>query len=213
MKTIFVYGDSNTWGYVPGEGTRFPLEQRWTNIASKKLGPDYTFVVEALNGRTTVFDDPYSPYRNGSYAFSMLLHSHYPIDLVVLMLGSNDLKDFFHNTPQSISWGVTTLVKLVKGFEWGPNGKDPKILILAPPLVEAGDQAQTPFDLREFTGAHEKSKELAREYKKVALENDCYFLDTAPIAHPSPIDGLHLTVESNKALGEWIAGEIAKLDF
>jgi lysophospholipase L1-like esterase len=213
MKTILVYGDSNTWGYVPGKGTRFPFEQRWTSIAAEKLGPAYTVVVEALYGRTTAFNDPFSTYRNGRFAFSMLLHSHHPIDLLVLMLGSNDLKEYFHNTPQTIAWGVVSLIKLVKGFEWGPGGRDPKILILAPPALEAGDQTQATFDLREFAGAHAKSRELAGEYKKIALENDCYFLDTAPIAHTSPIDGLHLTVEANKALGEWIAEEIGKLDF
>jgi lysophospholipase L1-like esterase len=218
MKTILFYGDSNTWGYAPGAGTRFPYEQRWTSIVRKKLGPDYDVVVEALNGRTTAFDDPFMPERNGHFAFTMLMDSHHPIDLLVFMLGSNDTKEFFHNTGKSIGWGILSLVELARGKGWGPvaadgSAGDPRILILSPPAIVSGEQRKVSFDLRQFTGSQATVAELSREYQKIASENDCYFLDTAPVAKPSPIDGLHLTVESNAALGEWLGGEIVKLKF
>jgi lysophospholipase L1-like esterase len=213
MKTVFFYGDSYTWGYDPGKGTRFPYEQRWTSIVREKLGRDYTVIVEALNGRTTAFDDPFCSYRNGQFAFPMLLDSHHPIDLLVIMLGSNDCKEHLHNRPTAISWGMRSLVELARGKGYGPDGNDPAILILAPPAMIPGDQGRANFDLREFDGAAAKASELAKEYKKIAAENNCFFLDTAPAAPPSPIDGLHLSVESNKTLGEWIAPEILKLPF
>ncbi|MDR0403609.1 MAG: SGNH/GDSL hydrolase family protein [Treponema sp.] len=213
MKTILFYGDSNTWGYVPGAGTRFPYERRWTSIVRKKLGPDYDVIVEALNGRTTVFDDPLRSARNGQFAFSVILESHAPINLLVIMLGSNDCKEHLHNRAVTIARGMRSLVELARGKGFGPDGGDPKILILSPPLITKGDQRRANFDLREFTGAQAIAAELSREYQKIAAENACYFLDTAPIAKPSPIDGLHLTVESNAALGEWIGGEIVKLEF
>jgi lysophospholipase L1-like esterase len=148
----------------------------------------------------------------------MLMDSHHPIDLLVIMLGSNDCKEHFHNTGKSIAWGMRGLVELARGKGWGPvaadgSAGDPKILILSPPYIFSGDQAKASFDLREFTGSQAIAAELSREYQKIAAENDCYFLDIAPIAKPSPIDGLHLTVESNAALGEWLSGEIVKLEF
>jgi lysophospholipase L1-like esterase len=218
MKTILFYGDSNTWGYVAGAGTRFPYEQRWTSIVRKKLGPEYDVVVEGLNGRTTAFEDPFSPNRNGRFDFDMLMDSHHPINLLVIMLGSNDTKEFFHNTGKSIGWGMLSLVELARGKGWGPvaadgSAGDPKILILSPAAITSGDQSKVSFDLRQFTDSRPILAELSREYQKIAAENDCYFLDVAPIAKPSPVDGLHLTVESNAALGEWLAGEIVKLEF
>ncbi|MDR2048662.1 MAG: SGNH/GDSL hydrolase family protein [Treponema sp.] len=213
MKTILFYGDSNTWGYVPGAGTRFPYEQRWTSIVRKKLGPDYDVIVEALNGRTTAFDDPVCPLRNGQFAFSLILESHAPVNLLVIMLGSNDCKERLHNRPATIAWGMRSLVELARGKGFGPSGRDPKILILSPPSMTEGDQSRANFDLREFTGSQAIAAGLSPEYRKIAAENGCYFLDTAPIAKPSPIDGLHLTVEANAVLGEWISGEIAKLEF
>lgn len=213
MKTILIYGDSNTWGYVPGTGERFPYEQRWTSVLKEKLGASCDIIVEALNGRTTAFDDPFYSYRNGRFAFSMLLDSHHPIDLLVIMLGSNDLKAMFHNRPETIARGIASLADLARGKGYGPGGGDPAILILSPPALETGDQSRASFDLREFSGAQEKSAVLASEYKKTAYKNGCYFLDAAGAAPPSPIDGLHLTAESNRALGEWLAIELGKLDF
>jgi lysophospholipase L1-like esterase len=143
----------------------------------------------------------------------MLMDSHHPIDLLVIMLGSNDCKEHLHNTGKSIAWGIRSLVELARGKGFGPGGGDPKILILSPPSITEGDQSRANFDLREFTGGQAIARELSPEYQKIAAENNCYFLDTAPVAKPSPIDGLHLTVEANAALGEWISGEIAKLEF
>jgi lysophospholipase L1-like esterase len=213
MKTILFYGDSNTWGYDGETGNRFPYEQRWTTIATNKLGGDYQVIVEGLNGRTTVFDEPFYPYRNGRFAYTMLLDTHHPIDLLVIMLGTNDTKEFLHNRPETISWGIRCLVELSRGGEFGPANGDPKVLILAPPAVQPGNPAKASFDIREFDGAPSWSGKLAEQYKRMADENNCYFLDTAPVIKLSPTDGVHINAESLKPMGEWIAGEIRKLDF
>ncbi|MDR1929526.1 MAG: GDSL-type esterase/lipase family protein [Treponema sp.] len=213
MKTIVFYGDSNTWGFDAETGNRFPYERRWTTIAAEKLGGAYNIVVEALNGRTTVFDEPFYPYRNGRFAFTMLLDSHHPIDLLAIMLGTNDTKEFLHNRPETSSWGIRSLIRLARGGEFGPGKGDPKILIIAPPAIIRGDPSAAAFDIREFDGAPAWSAGLAEEYKKTARENGCYFLDAAPVVKVSPIDGVHIEGGSQRPLGDWIAGEILKLEF
>ena len=92
MKHILCYGDSNTWGFQPGFGGRYPRPHRWTGVAEGLLGDGYVFLENGLNGRTTDFDDPDLPYRNGCKGFAYAMVSQKPIDLLVLMLGTNDLK-------------------------------------------------------------------------------------------------------------------------
>ena len=103
MKTILCYGDSNTYGYDPSNGFRYPKNVRWTGVLADLLGPEFTVIEEGCNGRTTVFDDPLEGWKNGLDYLKPCLNSHKPIDLVILMLGSNDLKDIFHASAASRS--------------------------------------------------------------------------------------------------------------
>lgn len=102
MKTIVCYGDSNTYGYNPENGFRYEYEERWTTILQKELKDSAIVIPEGLNGRTTSFEDELRPGRNGATYLDPCLHSHGPIDLVVLMLGTNDLKIRFQATPTDI---------------------------------------------------------------------------------------------------------------
>ncbi len=95
IKTILCYGDSNTWGYIPATAGRYPPDVRWPGVMRKLLGEKYNVIEEGLNGRTTVWEDPYKPGRNGLELLIPILDSHNPIDLVVVMLGTNDLKHFY----------------------------------------------------------------------------------------------------------------------
>lgn len=106
MKTVLCYGDSNTYGYDPSDGFRYPESVRWTCRLQKLLGDDYRIIEEGCNGRTTVFDDPIESWKNGRDYLKPCLNSHKPIDIVILMLGSNDLKETFHASAKQIAAGA-----------------------------------------------------------------------------------------------------------
>ena len=176
MKTILCYGDSNTWGYNPETNNRFEYNERWANILGNLLGNEYNIIEEGLNGRTTVWDDPLrGGFRGGKTYLLPCLNSHKPLDLVILFLGTNDLKDRFNLSPKDISIGIKLLIKDILISECGVNGNPPKILILSPPVIEEMDENSLFFD--EFKHAYNKSRKLAPYIKSVANEFSVYFLD------------------------------------
>ena len=132
MKTILCYGDSNTWGYDPVSADRHPYERRWTTVLQRVLGEDYLVIPEGLNGRTTVWDDPIELHKSGSTYLPPCLESHKPVDLVVIMLGTNDLKMRFGLPAVDIAAGAGVLVDLVGRSACGPGGAAPKVLVLVP---------------------------------------------------------------------------------
>ncbi|OFI07161.1 GDSL-like lipase/acylhydrolase [Clostridium acetireducens DSM 10703] len=203
MKTILCYGDSNTWGYNPLDGSRYAKEDRWSSVLKKELGEKFDVISEGLNGRTTVWDDPIEgEFKNGKKHIMACLHSHKPLDLVIVFLGANDLKYKFSLTAFDIAKGVETLVKIIKNSETSPIFKSPKILVIIPPII--GPLSE---NSKMFIGGVEKSKEFSKEFKDV-LGNQCYLLDTTNIIKTSKIDGVHLTVESHKILGKIVANFI-----
>ena len=122
MKTVLCFGDSNTWGFIPGtDAHRYPWPQRLCGIVQEKLGGDWRVVEEGLNGRTTIFDDPMEPDRNGKLALPMLLKTHAPLDAVTVMLGTNDLKHLFGLDPKDIALGAATLIQLIQSSEPTPG--------------------------------------------------------------------------------------------
>lgn len=154
MKTIVCYGDSNTYGYNPENGFRYEYEERWTTILQKELKDSAIVIPEGLNGRTTSFEDELRPGRNGATYLDPCLHSHGPIDLVVLMLGTNDLKIRFQATPTDIGKGIDRLIKMIKSItpQKRQDGRSAKILLMAPPHL--GDdlteiQVEKRWDLKE----------------------------------------------------------------
>ena len=201
MKTIVCYGDSNTYGYNPENGFRYEYEERWTTILQKELKDSAIVIPEGLNGRTTSFEDELRPGRNGATYLDPCLHSHGPIDLVVLMLGTNDLKIRFQATPTDIGKGIDRFRR-----ESTPqDGQSAKILLMAPPHL--GD------DLTEIPSGEEMgfergisySKRLAPIYEDWAKFHNIEFLDAAKYAKASEIDACHLTRESHRKLGEMVA--------
>ena len=133
MKVVLCYGDSNTWGSDPATSERFAWDQRWTGVLRQSLGSGYYVVEEGLNGRTTVWDDPIEGYKSGKEYLIPCLETHRPIDLVVLMLGTNDLKQRFSLPTSDIAAGIETLVKIIQQNGVSPDGTAPKILLMAPP--------------------------------------------------------------------------------
>ena len=209
MATIVCYGDSNTWGAVPmpsrAELARFAPGDRWPGVLQEKLGPGYTVIAEGLNGRTTTHDDPADggPVKNGHRFLPVILESHAPIDLVIIKLGTNDLKERFSVPAYDIADGAGRLVDLVLAAKNAPAKTPPKVLLVAPaPLVQMGWIGAM------FAGGTEKSKNLGKEYKRVADDRGVAFLDAGSVITSSPVDGIHLDKEGQRKLGEAVAAMV-----
>lgn len=204
MKTILCYGDSNTWGDPPGGVGRHGWDVRWPGILQRELGTTYRVIEEGLCGRTTCFDDPLSPNRNGLAYLPVALESQYPIEMLIIMLGTNDLKVRYNHTAYTIAQGASELVALARKFEPAIS----KILLMSPPHVCPTDNVET---TQAFDGAIKKSQELAKHYRYFASQQGCHFFDAATVAKSSPIDGIHLDSKAHQLLGKAVCAEIRKM--
>ncbi len=206
MKTILCYGDSNTWGYKADGTGRYPKQMIWTGVLQSELGDGYDVIPEGLNGRTTVWDDPVrGEYNNGKTYLVPCLHTHKPIDVVILFLGSNDLKHRFNVSSYEIAQSMEMLVNIIKKSETGPNMNSPEILvIIPPPILIPRDAVISDYLIPEYEKAVEKSKHFSDEFAKV-LSGQCHLLDSSKLIKTSEIDGMHLDPESHAILGKEVA--------
>jgi len=202
MKAILCYGDSNTWGYIPGSGERYAPHIRWPGVLQQALGSGYKIIEEGLNGRTTVWDDPLSEYRNGKDFLVPCLETHAPLDLVILMLGSNDLKMRFSVPQLNIADGVGILVGIIQKSDTGENGEPPQVVLIAPPPISPVPGSDIE---EEFVGGVEKSLKFAEYYRRAADEYGCSFFDSSQVLSTSLVDGLHFEPQAHEALGLEIA--------
>ena len=200
MKTVLCYGDSNTRGYMPTTGERFPSDVRWTGVLKQGLGDGYEVIEEGLDGRTTVWEDPIEGYKNGKTYLIPCLETHRPIDLVVMMLGTNELKKRFSLSAFDIAEGVRVLVEIVQKSEASPDGGPPKLLLMAPPPV-----ARLTEFAEMFEGAEAKSRKFSEHYRRIADEQGCEFFDTSQVIVSSDIDGIHFEASEHKKLGKAVA--------
>jgi len=205
VKTILCYGDSITWGSDPDRpGLRHAREDRWPEVMRAELGPGYHVLAEGLRGRTTAFDTGLADCdRNGASVLPTVLYTHAPLDLVILMLGSNDLHDMFAAKASVAMQGMRRCVEIVqKHSPRLPGVAAPKVLIAAPPhFVKTTD----PFYADIFSRAVEQSRKIGPLYEALAAEMGCAFFDCARHAIASPVDGVHLDVENTRAIGRAIA--------
>ena len=211
-KRILCFGDSNTWGWVPCKASRYPADVRWPGVAAELLGEDYTLIEDGVSGRLTAIDDPYHPYFNGRTALPYSILANYPLDLVILFLGTNDIK---YTEPYRAANGIEELISDVKNatvrFEsFSPcYDGDVKILVVAPTALRPDIAEINPTsDLRY---AYERSLSLSKEFRRVAEAAGVDFLDAADYAWPSEADGVHFTAEGHRALGEAIAKKIKEM--
>lgn len=205
MKRILCYGDSNTWGFIPLTAERYSQAVRWTGVLQKTLGTDYQVIEEGLNGRTTVWNDPHSDGRNGRDYLLPCLESHMPLDLVILMLGTNDLKQKFSATATDIAEGAGFLGRLILLSKAGIQYHPPKLILAAPPTI----LEQTAYG-EAFDGGFEKSRKFAKAYKRIADELNCPFLDASACVQSSKRDGIHLEAEEHTKLGLAMAIAVQK---
>lgn len=209
MKTVLCFGDSLTWGAIPGGlnpnsllFSRYDKNIRWPGVIQRLLGSSYDIVENAMNGRTTVFDEirPGRPHRNGLEQLSAALETHYPIDTVILMLGTNDLKKQYAQSISDVVNNIRQLFKLIKSSDKGISGLPPQILLIAPTIIMEVPTLPRQFD----ANAIKMSQLIGKEYKKLAIQEGCLFLDAALYATPSE-EGIHFDEFGHANLGYAIA--------
>lgn len=237
-KTILIYGDSNTWGYDPECSTksptgRFNYNDRWTTICQNILGPEYRVVVEALNGRTTIYSDHNASEGeydcNGRLTLPAIIHSHKPIDMVIIALGANDLHEKFQNSPHDIIGGIKILIKDIRkmtdigNYIPPPNESNtppqgaacatkvkkvltpPKLMIIGPPILQ-------PKPLNRIWGfpgdIDIKSRKLNGLISIICKEAQISFANISTMTKVSEIDGVHLRLDDQVIVGEYIAQKI-----
>ena len=206
MKNILCFGDSNTHGANPANGSRYDIHERWPGVLRDTLGADYWVIEEGQGGRTTVWPDPIEGIKAGKDYLPPCLESHAPLDLVILLLGTNDLKNRFSLGAADIALGAQTLVRLIQISQCGPRYGAPQALLVAPPPVLGIPHLWGPM-----SGAPEKSRHLAVEYKQVADQMNCHFLDAGALIQSSRLDGFHWEVEEHHKLGLAVASLVRKI--
>jgi lysophospholipase L1-like esterase len=206
-RTIVCYGDSNTHGAHPDPlvHDRIARDRRWPGVMRIALGEGYEVIEEALGGRCTVWDTPLSPGRNGLAYLAPCLESHEPVDLVIIMLGTNDTKRIYGLTAPEIASGASVLVDVARGSLAGPGGTPPRVILVAPaPLGEPTLHGH----LWGFGASRDESLRLAELYRLVAEDRDIGFFDAGSVAAVSPLDGVHLDEEAHAALGAAMADAV-----
>lgn len=207
MKTVLCYGDSNTHGQIPGGLIldRYAPSERWPGVMARELGRGWHVIEEGLSGRTTVRDDPIEgPAKNGRTYLRPCVMSHAPLDLIIIMLGTNDLKARFNQPASEVAMGIGCLIHDIKELLPGAGGTLPEIMVVAPPPMLD--------DLKEWEGifknAQQKSRELALQFEIIADSLEVHFCDAGTIVECDPLDGFHINREAHEALGVALAREV-----
>ncbi len=211
MKHIVCFGDSNTHGYCAATGGRYDETERWTKLLQQMLGEEYLILEEGLSGRTTTFDDPIHESLSGLDYLYPCLMSHEPVDLLVIMLGTNDTKERFGASAGCIALGLKRLIaKAVAATDCWRDGK-PRILVVAPKNIDKRYEETLVVNTMGF-GCAEKSAKIPSEFQKIAELMGCAFLDAnTVVSEQNHIDFMHLTKEGHQELAEALAALIPAL--
>ena len=204
MKQILVYSDSLSWGIIPNTRQRQPFNKRWPGVLElslNRLGDDVRIIENCLNGRRTVWEDPYKNGRNGLQGLSEQIEMHSPLDLVIICLGTNDFQSMHMLNAWHSAEGMRALVNCIRQAPIEPTMTTPPILIVAPPEITEPKGLIAP----KFVGAELKCQGLSKALGKVAEETECAFVDAGTIITASQVDGIHLDEEQHLALGATLA--------
>ncbi len=210
MQQILVYGDSLSWGIVPGTRERFDFSSRWPGVMERELtaaGRSVRVMEDCLSGRRTVWDDPFKAGRNGLVGIEQRIEVHSPLSLIIVLLGTNDFQAVHQNNAWQSAQGVATLIQAIRRAPIEPGMTIPPILIVAPPppLTAKGPLAP------KFANAEHKAVGLNDELRAVAEEWECRFFDAGTVSATSPVDGVHLDEDQQLALGKALAAEVGAL--
>ena len=210
MQDILVYADSLSWGIIPLTRGRLPFQARWPGIMEAALraqGRDVRVHEDCLNGRRTVWEDPYKPGRNGLQGLAQRIEIHSPLALVILMLGTNDFQSMHPHNAWHSGQGIAALVDAIRRAPIEPGMPVPSVLVAAPPPIR---KPKGPIATK-FAGAEDKCSGLAEAYMAVARGLDCAFFDAATVTTSSKVDGVHLDADQHAALGEAMAKAVIPL--
>lgn len=206
MKQILCFGDSNTYGLIPQTGGRYPWGVRWTSILNEKLGmKDYRVIEEGLCGRTTVFDDPLRDGRCGVKVLPNILETHDPLDLVIIMLGTNDCKTAYGASAELIGKAAARLIGQVRDYSGTSK------IILISPIHLGKDVWKSEYDPEFSRNSVEVSKKLSGVLQKIGENEKVYFLDASSYAEPSETDQEHLNENGHRSLAEAIYKKVAEI--
>ncbi|MGH8728005.1 MAG: SGNH/GDSL hydrolase family protein [Burkholderiales bacterium] len=210
MQQIFVYGDSLSWGIIPNTRARLPFDSRWPGVMENSLNarePRVRVIEDCLNGRRTVWDDPFKPGRNGLAGLAQRIESQSPLALVVLMLGVNDFQSMHTHNAWHSAQGVAALINAIRTAPIEPGMPVPPILVVAPPPLAIATGTMAP----KFSGGDSKCVGLADAYREVAAELGCDFFDAGTVIACSKLDGVHLDAAEHLNLGEAMANIVRRL--
>ena len=207
MRRILCYGDSNTWGFQPAKPfQRFPKTVRWTGVLASLLGSDFEIIEEGLNGRTTIWDDPFGEHKNGKTYLPPCLESHAVLDLVIITLGTNDLKAHFDLSASDVAQGLKVLASIVKSSNAGMNGSAPELLLVAPPPIEKLSLLAGVYE-----GGPEKSRELVNQIDLMSQFHGHRYFDAGSIITSSQVDGIHWDEEQHQAFAQAISHRVLEI--
>ena len=211
MLDVLVYAASLTWGMIPDTRNRLPFEARWTGVLETRLrdsGASERIIEDCLNGRRTVWDDPFKPGRNGLQGLAQKIEIHSPLALVILMLGTNDFQfSHPHNNAWAAAQGVATLVNAIRNAPIEPGMPVPPLLIVCPPPICSPKGGIAP----KFLGAEERCRGLAGAYRDISTNLGCYFFDAGSVTPASPVDGIHLDADQHVLLGSALAPGVSDI--
>ncbi|MEP3275678.1 MAG: GDSL-type esterase/lipase family protein [Stappiaceae bacterium] len=212
-KTVLCFGDSQTWGFDPRGGAdaiRYPFVERWTRRLGAKLGPGFHVVEEGLNGRTTVFDDPVMGGMSGLNDLLNILKSHMPVDLMIIMLGSNDVKTRLGVSGDEIARCLGRLLDVAIKSACGPDMQSPEILVLVPPPLGTleGKWLELLFDAQ---NGHAKTERLRVSYPEIAALYGVHCYDTAKVLKPGEIDGVHIDPDGLEPLADALSHVVEQI--
>lgn len=209
MKSILCYGDSNTWGYIPGKGGRYPRDIRWPGRLERYLGAGYHVMEEGLCGRTTSYQIPLEPFRNGFETFPMIMESAADADLVVFMLGTNDRRTQICASPQESALAMERYLQFINVPVLWSGERAPEVLLIAPPVI---DESVMNKEAGFYYGQKSvlDSRCLAEEYQILSKRYNCSFLDAAEVCSASQEDGVHLDEQGHQRLAQAVSWKIQK---
>lgn len=211
MNTILAYGDSLTWGSDPAvAGRRHPVSHRWPDVLAAGLGDGVTMISDGVRGRCTAYDEHLADCdRNGARILPTVLYAHAPVDLVIIMLGVNDMKPHICGTALGAKQGMRRLVQIVQQHAQGlTDGLRAEVLIVAPPPLVPTDNEDM---AQMFAGGIGQSKMLANGYQALAAEMGVAFFDAGSVAQASPLDGVHLDADNTAAIGRALVPVVKRI--
>lgn len=209
MKQILVYADSLTWGIIPSTRKRLDFNDRWPGVMENVLNENdqkFRIIENCLNGRRTVWEDPFKPGRNGFEGIEQVIEMNSPLELVILLLGTNDFQSVHSFNARHSAQGIRSLITSIRQSPIEPGMPQPSILLAVPPLIKPKGTIAVKFE-----GSEIKSQGLCEEYKKVAEELNCSFFDSSSVTSVSEVDGIHLDKDQHHVLGKAMAGKVLEI--